>query len=246
MTTDHDGYGILADFYDTFIGESYYAQLGELFDRLVAGATPGATYLDIGCGTGWLLKYAADRALITTGVDISPAMWKLAAQRSPESEVLCLSAHDLLGRQWQLLSANGDVFNHMVRAAGLDETLSLLRDLLHPGGSGLIDAVSAYDVLHNWEGCRHEYSDGSRIRCNVSHAVGSLQPVTGLMRRTWSRRSEVEWVVIGEELEEVLGLTPADLTAASERVGLCIELFDWDLGGPISDSTSRIGAWISR
>ncbi len=56
---------------------------------------PGRSLLDIACGTGYLLRAAADRGLITTGVDISEEAVKLARQVSPESDIRVASAEAL-------------------------------------------------------------------------------------------------------------------------------------------------------
>ena len=51
-------------------------------------ATPGKRLLDIGCGTGCLLKAADQRGLETYGVDISEEGVKIAKEVSPNSEIV--------------------------------------------------------------------------------------------------------------------------------------------------------------
>lgn len=47
----------------------------------------GRTLLDIGCGTGYLLKQASKRKIKTFGIDISPEAVKIARRVSPDSEI---------------------------------------------------------------------------------------------------------------------------------------------------------------
>jgi len=47
----------------------------------------GEKLLDIGCGTGWLLKAASERGLFTCGIDVSAEAVKLSRKNSPMSVV---------------------------------------------------------------------------------------------------------------------------------------------------------------
>jgi SAM-dependent methyltransferase len=244
MTDSPDNYRLLATFYDRFIGQAYYERLGILLDQMIAGAAPQSTLVDIGCGTGWLLHRAIEHGLAATGVDISPAMLALAAERCPSAETICASMQAIRGRRWNFLAANNDVFNHLVLAVGLPQTLTHFAELLAPGGVGLFDAVSEFDVRNCWEGCQHQYSDEQDFRCDVSHSVTMGPPTVGTMLRVWSKRAGDAWAIIGEEREEVVGISPDSIMAAAESIGVRVELFDWDLGGSATERTSRIGAWI--
>lgn len=51
-------------------------------------AQPGKKLLDIGCGTGHLLKAAAQKGLVTYGIDISEEGVKIAQRNSPTSRIL--------------------------------------------------------------------------------------------------------------------------------------------------------------
>ena len=56
---------------------------------------PGKALLDIACGTGYLLRAAAQRGLKTSGIDISEEAVKLARQTSPDSQVSVGKGEDL-------------------------------------------------------------------------------------------------------------------------------------------------------
>lgn len=56
-----------------------------LIEMVLDGVSPGASVLDLGCGTGRpIAEYVVSRGLRVTGVDQSPAMLQLARQRLPD------------------------------------------------------------------------------------------------------------------------------------------------------------------
>ena len=51
------------------------------FDRM--GLQPGATYLDVGCGSGLAVQIAAARGVTVAGLDASPNLIAIARERTP-------------------------------------------------------------------------------------------------------------------------------------------------------------------
>lgn len=51
------------------------------------GVEKGKTFLDLGCGTGFLLSEAQQRGLKTYGVDLSPVALELCREVSPQSRI---------------------------------------------------------------------------------------------------------------------------------------------------------------
>ena len=56
---------------------------------------PGASVLDIGCGSGMKCKYFCDRGFKVLGIDISDAMIEIAKREAPRAEFKLLSMADL-------------------------------------------------------------------------------------------------------------------------------------------------------
>jgi ubiquinone/menaquinone biosynthesis C-methylase UbiE len=56
--------------------------------KLLQPVERGKKLVDIGCGTGLLLKTAADAGLVTSGLDLSDAAVKVSRKNSPTSEVV--------------------------------------------------------------------------------------------------------------------------------------------------------------
>ena len=57
-----------------------------------AGVGPGMSVLDVACGTGVLFPDYLARGAVVTGIDISPEMARIAAEKfagEPQVQVLC-------------------------------------------------------------------------------------------------------------------------------------------------------------
>lgn len=54
-----------------------------------------ASILDIGCGTGELLKYYQDKDFTVTGLDVSEEMIKIAKEKVPSSNFVKISIYDI-------------------------------------------------------------------------------------------------------------------------------------------------------
>lgn len=61
-----------------------------LFERVlgVVGAGPGVSLLDVGCGSGYALCLAADTGCTVTGLDITPELLAIAAERAPQATLV--------------------------------------------------------------------------------------------------------------------------------------------------------------
>jgi 2-polyprenyl-3-methyl-5-hydroxy-6-metoxy-1,4-benzoquinol methylase len=71
-------------------GPSHYRPLVKLL-----APEPRGVLLDVGCGTGFFLRAAADWGLETYGLDISPEGARLAKQASPQSRITVGSMEDI-------------------------------------------------------------------------------------------------------------------------------------------------------
>jgi len=90
---EYDSWQRVADKY-----ESAWSGLTRLFIRHLLEATqvsPGSRLLDVACGPGYVAEIARSSGALSTGIDFSPAMIRLAQSRNPDIEFCTGDAQDL-------------------------------------------------------------------------------------------------------------------------------------------------------
>ena len=91
-----------ASFYSTDLAYVHHVGFGDfasqaapgLLAELRAARLPSRVVVDLGCGSGIWLSRAARAGYQTIGVDLSPAMVRLARANSPSSKLVCASLRD--------------------------------------------------------------------------------------------------------------------------------------------------------
>lgn len=184
--------------YEQAYTEGYYADewnwferpfLVRTFSRLrTRGATEAA---DFACGTGRVLRVAADVFPITFGLDISPDMLRVARSNSPTSQLVAIDASaGTVREQFDVVSAFRFFLNaeDSLREAGASAMYTMLR----PGGSLVVNThTQPCSPLGVTKVMRRVY--GTRLRtlsarslCRVlRHAGFTIESVTyhGLVPR---------------------------------------------------------------
>ena len=83
-----------ADKYD----DHFEGKLSKVFYKLIYDniqLTPSAEVLDVGCGTGTILRTLSDRGNISThGIDVEPEMLKIARSKCPDADIRQCSCED--------------------------------------------------------------------------------------------------------------------------------------------------------
>lgn len=158
-------YDLSNEFYELFLGESmtytcaYYptpeSSLEEaqenkhrlIFDKL--GLQAGDTLLDVGCGWGGMVRYAAERGVKAIGVTLSQEQYEWGqatiaeAGLSDLAEVRCMDYRDVAESGFDCVSAIG-ILEHI----GVDNYLDyfeFLHDKLKPGGRMLNHCITYPD-----------------------------------------------------------------------------------------------------
>ena len=80
---DADSYRKLAGYYDELIGKHYYNNLYNVFKNFTKHFPAQTRHLDIGCGTGYLIKKSRDLNFSPEGIDISKEMIEIAKNNNP-------------------------------------------------------------------------------------------------------------------------------------------------------------------
>jgi SAM-dependent methyltransferase len=95
----------------------------------LAGVTSGDSILDIGCGTGFLLRSAAAHGAETFGLDISEEALKLAGQSAPTADLRTGNAEELPFKDGQFdhVFCLGAMEHFLDMDKGLDEMIRVTR-----------------------------------------------------------------------------------------------------------------------
>ncbi|MBE6896992.1 MAG: class I SAM-dependent methyltransferase [Ruminococcaceae bacterium] len=138
--TDYD---IIASVYDEFTdGFDHIDYLDRIFEKAPFLPKEGLA-VDCGCGTGTLIAELTKRGYSCTGVDISPEMLELAAEKLDESGIephlICqpLEKIDLYGA-YDLCFCSLDTLNHLTRKQ-LNSFIGRLINFTEPNGYFIFD-----------------------------------------------------------------------------------------------------------
>ena len=103
-------------------------------EALTGALTPGASILDLGCGTGDpILRYLVERGYEVVGVDASAAMIAIARARFPNTAFMVGDMRDLqLGRRFDAIVAWHSLFH--LSANDQRALFATLARHLRPGG----------------------------------------------------------------------------------------------------------------
>lgn len=143
-------YSIFANYYDRLTDNVGYPVRADYLAGLLArfGLHRGIL-LDLACGTGSLSVALAKRGFEVIGVDASPEMLSIAAEKNAAAQTEIL----FLCQKMQRLDLYGtidaavctlDSLNHLVRPQEVQETLRRVSLFLNPGGIFLFDVNTPY------------------------------------------------------------------------------------------------------
>jgi SAM-dependent methyltransferase len=201
--------------YPDFVARFYdavYAQVRDGTDNdfyLARMAAAGGPVLEIGAGTGRLLREALRRGVDAWGIDVSPAMVERCRAQLPAAARDRVSVADAvsmrLRRRFLLIVAPFRVLSHVPAVEDQIRLLDAVHDHLAPGGAFVFDLyVPSLKLLLEGlpEACDFdgEWSPGRRLRRYVSSAPADLSRQTNhvRMRFVWDeeggeRRGEWEF-----------------------------------------------------
>jgi SAM-dependent methyltransferase len=95
--------------------------------------------LDLGCGGGQLSSRLLHEGYEPVGVDVSPAMIRLARRRAPKARFICGSITDIALPQCSAASAIGEIFNYLPSKAAIRRAFGNIFRSLEPGGLFVFD-----------------------------------------------------------------------------------------------------------
>ena len=142
-----EAYTSFAQVYDLFMDNVPYEAWGEYLTQLFKeyGIEDGIL-LDLGCGTGKLTQFMAEKGYDMIGVDYSYEMLEIAKLRSNESILYLMQdmrEFELYGTVRGIYSAC-DCFNYILEEDELREVFALANNYLDPGGIFVFDINTPY------------------------------------------------------------------------------------------------------
>jgi len=182
----------VARFYDTV-----YAQVRDGVDNeyyVSRMAAAGGPVLEIGSGTGRLLREALRRGVDAWGIDVNPSMVERCRAQLPAGARDRVSVADAvsmrLGRRFALVAAPFRVLSHVSDVADQIRLLDTVHEHLAPGGAFLFDLyVPNLELLLEGmpETCDFdgEWAPGRRLRRFVSSAPADLSRQTNRVKMSF-------------------------------------------------------------
>ena len=221
-----DTYGAFAYAYDKALGERYFrAVRRRLDDVLERYALPEKTHLDVACGTGLAMRHFARRGFVTTGIDISMPMLRMA--RSRASRLVAADARALpMVRPFALVTCLYDALNHMLDRAELVAAFREVARLLDGGGARFVFDMNHPDIYPVVWGMKEPFvEEGEDFELEIATSWHPRKRLGRALVRGWRRLPDGERVEIRERHEQraydedeiVAALAEASLTPLETR-----------------------------
>ena len=147
MERNMEAYTSFAQVYDLFMDNVPYEAWGAYLDKLFKeyGIEDGLL-LDLGCGTGKITRYLAEKGYDMIGVDYSYEMLDIAKEQSQEGILYLMQdmrEFELYGTVAGIYSAC-DCLNYILEEEELKEVFALVNNYLDPGGIFVFDINTPY------------------------------------------------------------------------------------------------------
>lgn len=169
------------------------------------------TWLDLCCGTGFLLRLVCDSGFQAVGLDVSVQVLKYASRNAPAAQLLRADVRDFsLPQKFDVITCLYDSLNYLTRKKDLDRAFRGVRR--HLGSSGLF----IFDV-NTFEGLQENWCRTSTVRephrtiivessFDPKRAIGRCL-ITGFVKHgRLYRKFEEEHIERGYRASEIEGL----------------------------------------
>lgn len=223
MSGMDETYHSLAVCYDDMTEDVNYPAWADFLEKLFArGKKPVHTVLDLACGTGTMSFLLAQRDYEVIGVDFSPEMLAVAAEKDlPEDKerpiFLCqpMEKLDLYGTVDACVCLLDSV-NHVTKPAKLQKAFQRVRLFLEPGGLFVFD-VHTPEHLEGLDGGIF-LDETEDAYCVWRTDYDPRRKICTYAMDVFHREEEDLWFRDGEVHEEY-AYTPEELTRYLEEAG---------------------------
>lgn len=145
-------YSVFAEVYDSLTEDVEYVRRADYITSLLRkyGSDP-EIILDLGCGTGTVTSLMAKKGYSMIGVDMSPEMLAVAAEKAEKDGLDILYLNQPM-EDFELYGSVGavicllDSLNYITEEKELEQTFRLVHNYLDPGGLFIFDINTAYKL----------------------------------------------------------------------------------------------------
>ena len=185
------------------------------------GLAPGQRVLDVGCGTGWTVRYLRDRypGIVAEGLDLSPGMIAEARRRDPGGQYLEGDAASI-----QRPDGNYDLVTNIFTSRNFpdpDRALSEMVRVIRPGGRLLL---------------LDTFPPRGPLPWRAFHAFWLRKAVPALVRPFADPRA---FAYLAESI--LAHISAAEMGARLERLGCSVSLCSYSLGTACRILATRSG-----
>jgi SAM-dependent methyltransferase len=228
-------YGAFAYAYDRALGERFFRAARRMLTRLIDKyPSRELTHLDLACGTGLAMKFFASRGFVSTGIDASLPMLRMARPRSPRIVAGDFRALPLRAT-FARVTCLYDSLNHLKSRADLVATFRAVRSVMNEESLFLFD-MNHPDIYPEIWGMKDPFiakGEGYHLEIATSYrprdATG-LALVTGWALLPTGERAKIR------ERHEQRAYSQREITQSLVEAGLSIvDVLDFD---PYNESST--------
>ena len=222
-----DGYSALAPVYDRLNDTVDYAAWADFLEACIerfGTKTPGASVLDLGCGTGTMTIELAKRGYDMTALDLSEDMLAEADARARDEGLdrilfLCgdMCSFELYGTVDHIVCCL-DGINHLTDREDLLACFSLVSNYLNPGGLFMFDLNTPYKFRTTYADRDYILEDDG-VMCCWRNRLNKKGDLVTFYLTVYEENEDGTWErTDGEERERAYGLR--SIRNALESCGL--------------------------